>query len=113
MMATLTIEIPNGMLSFIDREVASGHYSDRGDFVRELLVLAMYDREHEPDCYLKDGKITFASEEQRERLEKKLEEALDDLDRGNVTRWTRGDCARIGREYLEAKHKPERPHNRI
>jgi hypothetical protein len=61
-------------------------------------------REPEPDCYFKDGKIVFANAEQREKVEQKLEEAIDEIERGECTPWKRGDCARMGREYLEEKH---------
>jgi metal-responsive CopG/Arc/MetJ family transcriptional regulator len=102
-MATLTIEISDTMLAFIDREIAARDYKDRSAFIAKLIVLEMYDRDHEPDCYIVEGKIIFANEEQRERMEQKLEEALDEIERGDVVPLKKGDCARMAHEFFEEK----------
>jgi len=103
-MAILTIEIPDTMLAFIDRRIASGDFKSRDEYIETLIALDMYTDDHpEPDCYLQGDKIVFASEEQRERFAQKVDEALDEVERGDVTPWKKGDCARMGREYLREK----------
>lgn len=103
-MATLTIEIPDRMLAFVDRRIAAGDCRDRNDFFQTLIATELDDENYpEPDCYIQDGKIVFANDEQRERFEQKLDEALDEIQRGDVVPWKKGDCARIGREHLREK----------
>ncbi len=102
-MPTLTIEVSDRMLEFIDREVASGEYKDRSELVQELLVLAMYDRDHEPDCYIKNGKIVLANAEQKVGLEQKLIESLDELERGEGIPWKKGDCERQIQEFVRRR----------
>ena len=102
-MATLTIEIPDTMKAFIDREIAAGEFKDANEFIAHLVVLEMYDRDHEPDCYIRDGKIVFANDEQRERLEKKLEEALDEMDRGECKPYRPGEFQELVEEMIRRR----------
>jgi hypothetical protein len=37
--------------------------------------------------------------------EQKIDEALDEVERGEVVHWQFGDCAKMGREYLSEKRK--------
>ncbi|HUE16803.1 MAG TPA: hypothetical protein VMR25_21685 [Planctomycetaceae bacterium] len=103
-METLTIEISDRMLAFIDRQIAAGNYRDRNEYFQSLIGMEMYEENYpEPDCYIQDGKIIFANDEQRERFEQRLDEALDEFERGEVIPWKKGDCLMMGIEYLKEK----------
>ena len=104
-MATLTIEIPDRMLAFVDHRIAAGDCRDRNDFFQTLIATEMDEENYpEPDCYIQDGKIVFANDEQRERFEQRLDEALDEFERGDFVVHKKGDCVRMGRDYLKEKH---------
>ena len=83
-MATLTVEIPDSLKERLDREVASGRYKDRSALVQALLESAM-------------------SDQWQKEAETKIDEALDEVDRGETARLEKGDCGRMGREYLKEK----------
>jgi predicted transcriptional regulator len=83
-MATLTVEIPDSLKDRLDREVAAGRAKDRNALVQFLLEAAM-------DVQWKDD------------VEKKIDEALDEIDRGDVVVHKKGDCGKMGREYLKEK----------
>jgi predicted transcriptional regulator len=83
-MATLTVDIPDSLKDRLDREVAAGRAKDRNALVQILLEAAM-------DAQWKD------------EVEKKIDEALDEIDRGDVVVHKKGDCGRMGREYLKEK----------
>jgi Arc/MetJ-type ribon-helix-helix transcriptional regulator len=106
-MATLTVEISNKMHAFIDQEIAAGAYTDASDLIGELLVLAMYDRDHEPDCYVKDGTVLFANDEQRESLENKLLESVSGYEPGEGIQWKQGDCVLSAEQMQELERRIE------
>ena len=85
-MATLTVEIPDALKDRLDREVASGRFKDSSALVQELLETAMRTK-------------------WKEDAERKIDEALDEVERGEIVPWKKGDGARMGREYLQEKHK--------
>lgn len=87
-MATLTVEIPDALKERIDHEVACGRYKDSSTLVQMLLEIAM-------------------REQWRSEIDRKLDEALDEIERGDVVPWKKGDCAKMGREYLAAKRARE------
>jgi Arc/MetJ-type ribon-helix-helix transcriptional regulator len=64
-MATLTVQIPDALMERLDREVASGRYKDSSVLVQQLLESAMRLR-------------------WQEQADQKIEEALDDVERGDV-----------------------------
>jgi Arc/MetJ-type ribon-helix-helix transcriptional regulator len=88
MMATLTVEIPDALKERLDREVASGRFKDRNALVQMLLEAAMHMR-------------------WKEDAEQKIDEALDEVERGQSVAWRKGDSARMGREYLQEKRARE------
>ena len=87
-MATLTVEIPDALKERLDREVSSGRVKDSSTLVQLLLEAAM-------------------RRQSREETEQKIDEALDEIERGEVVPWQKGDCARMGREYLKEKRARE------
>jgi len=80
----MTVEITDDLKERLDREVASGRFKDRDTLVQALLEAAI--RIHWKEC-----------------AENKLDEALDEIERGDVAPWLKDDCARMGREYLQEK----------
>lgn len=88
-MATLTVEISEAMKASLDREVASGGCEGRDALVQSLLELGMHAR-------------------WRVQMEAKIDEALLDVERGDVHPWTPGDAGRIGRKYFAEKRANER-----
>jgi Arc/MetJ-type ribon-helix-helix transcriptional regulator len=87
-MATLTVEIPDALKERLDREVASGRFKDNSTLVRVLLEVAM-------------------RSQWKEDAEQKIDEALDEVERGDVAPWRKGDCAKMGREYVNEKRARE------
>jgi len=83
-MATLTVEITDELKKRLDREVAAGHFKDNSALVQTLLEAAI--------------RIKW-----KEEVDKKIDEALDEVERGEVLPWNMGDCASMGREYLEQR----------
>jgi Arc/MetJ-type ribon-helix-helix transcriptional regulator len=83
-MATLTVEIPDALKDRLDREVASGRFKDSSTLVQSLLEIAM-------------------RSQWKEETEQKIDEALDEIERGEVIPLQKGDCGRMGREYLKEK----------
>jgi hypothetical protein len=47
------------------------------------------------------------SRQWKEDTENKIDEALAEVERGDVASWKKGDCARMGREYLQEKRRSE------
>jgi Arc/MetJ-type ribon-helix-helix transcriptional regulator len=70
-MATLTVEIPDALKERLDREVASGRFKDSSALVRMLLETAI--RMH-----------------WKEDTEKKIDEAFDEVERGEISPWKIG-----------------------
>ena len=87
-MATLTVEITDSLNERLDRELAAGRAKDRNELVQLLLEAAFH-------AQWKDD------------VEDKIDEALDDVERGDVVVHKKGDCARMGREYLKEKRSRE------
>jgi Arc/MetJ-type ribon-helix-helix transcriptional regulator len=87
-MATMTVEITDDLKKRLDGEVASGRFKDTSDLVQVLLEAAIRMR-------------------WKEDVEKKIDEALDEVERGEVVAWKKGDCANMGREYLQEKRARE------
>ena len=87
-MATMTVEITNDLKERLDREMASGRFKDANVMVQSLL---------EAGIHLK----------WKEEVANKIDEALDEVARGDVVPWKKGDCAKMGREYLQEKQARE------
>ncbi len=87
-MNTITIAIPDESRAFIDREVAAGHFKDSDALVQAALK-------------------EFMHAQWRENVERKIDEALDEYERGEYTEWQPGDCLKHGMEYLDAKRRRE------
>jgi Arc/MetJ-type ribon-helix-helix transcriptional regulator len=83
-MATVTIEITNASKEFMDREIAAGRFKDPSALVQVAIEQLM--RTH-----------------WKQDAEKKIDEALDEYDRGEFTPWHKGDCVKMGSEYLNKK----------
>lgn len=87
-MATVTIEITDASKEFMEREIASGRFKDASALV-QLALEQLMRTQWKDDC------------------ERKIDEALDEYERGDVTPWQKGDCAKMGREYLKEKRARE------
>ena len=87
-MATLTVEITDDLKERLDREVASGRFKDRNVLVQMLLEAAI-------------------RMQWKEAVENKIDEAIDEVERGEIVPWKKGDCASMGREYLQEKRARE------
>ncbi len=87
-MATLTVEITDDLNARLDREFASGRFKDRNALVQLLLEAAI--------------RMKW-----KEDAERKIDEALDEYERGEFTPWQMGDCEKMGREYLKEKRARE------
>lgn len=87
-MATITIDLPEEMREFLDRQVLSGRFKDRSTFVQMLIAEAvLHQWHHEADD--------------------KLREALGEFERGEGVPWRKGDCENLVREYLVHKASGE------
>ena len=87
-MATLTVEITDSLQDRLDREVAAGRAKDRSALVQLLLEAAI-------------------NGQWKEEVENKIDEALDEIERGDFVVHKKGDCGRMGREYLAEKRARE------
>jgi predicted transcriptional regulator len=88
MMAILTVEITDSLCERLDREVAAGRAKDRSALVQILLETAM------------DAQWKL-------EVEAKIDEAIGDVERGDVAVHSKGDCGKLGREYLKQKRARE------
>lgn len=82
-MAKITFELPDPMKEFIDKEVTAGRHESASAFLQALIARAQW----------------------RAGVEDKLEEALDDYEKGNYTTWTKGDFQKLGEELLRKRAK--------
>ncbi len=90
-MATLTVEITDDLNERLDREIAAGWFGNRNDLVQAALT-------------------EFMRAHWKENVENMIGEALDEVERGEVTPWQPGDFGRMGREYLaENRAKEQKP----
>ena len=87
-MATLTIEISDDLNERLDRQFASGRFKDRNALVQDLLEAAI-------------------RMQWKEDVEDKIDEALDEIERGDFVVHKKGDCGRMAREYLKEKRARE------
>jgi predicted transcriptional regulator len=87
-MATLTVNISDALTERLDRAIAAGRAKDRDALVQTLLEAGI------------DAKW-------KESVEDKIDEALADIERGDVAVHKKGDCGRLGREYLKEKRARE------
>jgi predicted transcriptional regulator len=87
-LATLTVEITDSLNERLERELAAGRAKDRSALVQFLLESAI-------------------DAQWKEEVEKKIDEALDEIERGEVVVYKKGDCGRMGREYLKEKRARE------
>jgi len=87
-MATMTVEITDDLKERLDRQLASGHFKDRNVLVQMLLEVAI-------------------RMQWKEDVENKIDEALDEVEGAEVVGWKKGDCASMGREYLQEKRARE------
>jgi len=87
-MATLTVQITDSLNERLERELAAGRAKDR-DALVQLLLEAAIDAQWKED------------------VENKIDEALEEIARGDVTVHKKGDCGRLGREYLKEKSARE------
>ncbi len=87
-MATLTVKISDSLNERLDRAVAAGRAKDRDTLVQSLLEAGI-------------------ESQWKERVEDKIDEALADIERGDIVAHKKGDCGRLGREYLKEKRARE------
>jgi len=88
-MATITVEITEVSKDFMEREIASGRFKDANALMQAALEQLM-------------------RTQWKEDAEKRLGEALDEYERGEFTSWQRGECVKMGREYLKEIHAREK-----
>ncbi|MSU78365.1 MAG: hypothetical protein EXS16_09740 [Gemmataceae bacterium] len=87
-MATLTVEITDDLNERLDREIAAGWFGNRNDLVQAALT-------------------EFMRAQWKANAERLIGEALDEVERGEVTPWQPGDCLKHGLEYLKEKRARE------
>jgi Arc/MetJ-type ribon-helix-helix transcriptional regulator len=87
-MATLTVEISDSLNERLDREVAAGRAKDRSSLVQSLLEAAM-------------------DAQWKAEIDDKLDESQLEIEHGDFTVHKKGDCGRMGREYLKEKRARE------
>jgi Arc/MetJ-type ribon-helix-helix transcriptional regulator len=87
-MATVTIDISDTAKDFMDREIASGRFKDTNALMQTALDHLM-------------------RTQWKELADRKINEALDEYERGDFTPWQDGDCEKMGREYLQQKRARE------
>jgi predicted transcriptional regulator len=87
-MATLMAEITDDLQKNLDREFASGRFKDRNALVQVLLEAAI--------------RMKW-----KEDLEDKIDEGLAEIERGDFVPHKKGDCGKMGREYLQEKRERE------
>ncbi len=81
-MTSITIDVPDVMKDFLDRQVSSGRCKDSSTFVQMLIAEAVRDQ-------------------WRNEADQKLRESLAEYDRGECVPWEKGDCEKMVREYLQ------------
>ena len=82
-MAKISIEVPDSINEFIEREVALGRYESASKLIESVLNRAKW----------------------RADVEDKLEEALDECERGDCATWTKGDFGKLGEQTLQQRTK--------
>ena len=87
-MATVTIDISDASKEFVDREIASGRFKDTNALMQTALDQLM-------------------RTQWKENVDRKIDEALDEYERGDFTPWQDGDFEKMGREYLKQKRARE------
>lgn len=83
-MATLTIEITDGLKTYIERQVASGAFKDSSAVVQALFDVAVL-------------------AERRDEIDQKLLEAEDEFERGECAPWRPGDTHQLLRDLLHQR----------
>ena len=111
-MAILAVELSEALTEFIDREVTSGGFHDRGEFVRVILALRMLESEgkdKECECFLHRGKPIMTAA-QEARFEKSLLLAQEEFERGECSTHQPGDARRMLEQLLrQRKEFAEQP----
>lgn len=87
-MATLTAEITDDLQERLERELATGRFKDRNDLVQILLESAI-------------------RAQWKNDVEDRIDEALDEIERDDIVAHNKGDCGRMGRDYLKEKRERE------
>ena len=88
-MASITVDIPDVMKEFLDRQVQTGRYKSNSTFVQILIAEAVRNQ-------------------WREEADEKLRESLQEYERGEGVPWRKGDCEKMVREYLKQKESGKR-----
>jgi Arc/MetJ-type ribon-helix-helix transcriptional regulator len=88
-MPTISVNIPDPMKDFVDREVGSGRFRDASAFVQLLIAEAMESQE-----------VLF-SDADRERIDQLLLESLDSFDRGEYAPVSPGEFEELARGMVE------------
>ena len=83
-MPSVTIDVPDVMKEFLDRQVHSGRCKDSSTLVQMLIAEAVRNQ-------------------WREEADQKLREALAEYERGKCVPLRKGDCEKMVREYLKRK----------
>jgi Arc/MetJ-type ribon-helix-helix transcriptional regulator len=87
-MATVTIQINDASKEFMDRQIASGQFKDNSALMQEALNQLM-------------------RTQWKADADQKIDEALNEYERGEFTPWQKRDCEKMGREYLKEKRAQE------
>ena len=88
-MATLTINVPDSMKEFMDREIRSGRFKDASMFVQILIAEAIENQD-----------VGF-SEAEKERIDQMLLESLASFERGEAVPVRPGEFEDLARRIVE------------
>jgi Arc/MetJ-type ribon-helix-helix transcriptional regulator len=83
-MATVTIELTDRMMKFVDGKVQSGSFKDANEAVQALLDVAI-------------------RVESRAEIDKKLLEALDQIERGECAPWNPAEDRKMLQEMIRER----------
>lgn len=82
-MATMNISLPEKLKSFVEKQVASGNFSNVSDYVRDLL----------------------RKEQERQDMIKEIQLALDEAEAGGFVPYVREDLEKRFEELAKAQSK--------
>jgi Arc/MetJ-type ribon-helix-helix transcriptional regulator len=88
-MATLTINVPDTMKEFMDREINSGRFKDASMFVQILIAEAIENQD-----------VGF-SEAEKERIDQLLLESLASYERSEAVPVQRGEFEELAKQMVE------------
>ena len=89
-MEKMTIEMPEKMKSFVDREISAGNFQTPSALFQSLVADLIRARV-------------------KKEIEQSLQEALDEYERGECTEWTKDDFQKIKADFVRRCQQPAKP----